>query len=307
MTHRFNLLLLALAVAVGAPFYWLLLDNPSRQVAPHPLTMAQLRSLGDALPGARPTAIAVRLVAADRSSADLLAAGAGVKRRLYSVLSFRLTRPNAPPVLIDTGLAGPNAPQRHIEYTDSHQQAGLDADMRGAGLILATDESPETLSGLARLAATPAGAGAGVVDRARLNPRQLPQATRAAGLPWPAGLALAPAIPGPEPRPVAPGIVVIPAGAPTPGSQMVYVHLADGREYVFAGPVAPYAMNVTELRTSSRLAQLWQGAQDRAGAMRWLVTLRRLQREAPALIVVPGRDVMALVDPQHPVGIGVVD
>jgi glyoxylase-like metal-dependent hydrolase (beta-lactamase superfamily II) len=305
MTHRLNLLLLALVLMVAGPFYWLLLDNPSRAVAPHPLTMARLRALGDSLPGPRPTAINVRMVASDRSSGDLLAAGAGIKRRLYSVLSYRLDRPGTAPIVIDTGIDGRLAPARHIENVSTHRQALLDADMKRAALILATDESIEMLSGLAALTATPGGEAA--LARARLNRWQLPEATRAAGLAWAPGLAAAPTIAGPVPLAVAPGVVVIPAGAPTPGSQMVYVHLADGREYLLAGPVAPYAMNLADLRTRSRLMDLWEGPQDRAGAMRWLVTLRALQREAPGLFIAPGHDVYALTDPQHPSRMTLID
>jgi hypothetical protein len=88
---------------------------------------------------------------------------------------------------------------------------------------------------------------------------------------------------------------------------MVYVHLADGREYLLAGPVAPYAMNLADLRTRSRLMDLWEGPQDRAGAMRWLVTLRALQREAPGLFIAPGHDVYALTDPQHPSRMTLID
>jgi hypothetical protein len=52
---------------------------------------------------------------------------------------------------------------------------------------------------------------------------------------------------------------------------------------------------------------LWEGPQDRAGAMRWLVTLRALQREAPGLFIAPGHDVYALTDPQHPSRMTLID
>src|SRR5690349_15697167 len=100
MTHRLNVLLLVLVLLVGITFYLLLLQNPSREVAPAPVSMAQLRALGDARPGPRPTAIGLRVVSWDRSPGNLLAAGSGIKRRLYTVLSFRLDVPGGPPIVI---------------------------------------------------------------------------------------------------------------------------------------------------------------------------------------------------------------
>ena len=55
------------------------------------------------------------------------------------------------------------------------------------------------------------------------------------------------------PQAVAPGVVVIPAPSHTLGSQMVFVKLADGREFLFAGDIATMASSWRELRARSRL------------------------------------------------------
>lgn len=300
MTHRLNLFLLALMVVLGLPYYVLLLDNPSRDVAPFPLRMAELRRLAASLPGPQPQTIQLTIVGWDRTPGTLLAAGAGIKRRLYTVMSFRLDSPGGRPVVIDTGTTGPLAARDHIERFREKHQRRVDADLAAAGVIIATDESAETLGGLARFAREPAAAPA--LGRALLNPAQLPAVTRGQGLPWPAGIT-PPATIDRQPRAVAPGVVVIPTAAPTPGSQMVYVRLADGREYLFAGPVAPYGVSAFELRTRSRLGEWLEGPTDRAATMRWLVTLREWRKQAPRLFLVAGRDGMALTDPKQPSGI----
>ena len=301
MTHRLNLFLLCLAVAVALPYYWLVLYNPPRNLAPEPVHMADLRRLADGLPGPRPASVTVTLVGWDRTPGTLLAAGGGLKRRMYSVVSFRLDVPGQGPIVIDTGITAQLARKGGVEGFRPRGQQQLYADMRAASHIVSTDESHETLAGLAALAQAPNSAMA--LTRARLNPAQLPAATRAAGLPWPDRLTLGAAVrPGP-PQVIAPGVVVIPTAAPTPGSQMVYAHLADGREYLFAGPVAPYPVNFLDLRTRSNLLDLLEGHQDRVGAMRWLITLRQWQKEAPRLYVVPGHDLMALTDKDAPSGI----
>jgi glyoxylase-like metal-dependent hydrolase (beta-lactamase superfamily II) len=300
MTHRLNLFLLGLPVVLGLPYYVLLIHNPSRDVAPFPLQMADLRRMAAVVPGPQPQTIAATFVGWDRTPGNLLAAGSGIKRRLFTVMSFRLDTPGGKPLVIDTGTTGPLASRANVERFREGHQRRVDADLAAAGTIIATDESAETLGGLARFAKEPAGAAA--LGRALLNPAQLPAATRGQGLPWPAQLTLPAAI-GREPRAIAPGVVVIPTAAPTPGSQMVYVRLADGREYLFAGPVAPYGVNATELRTRSLLTEWWDGPTDRAVTMRWLVTLQHWQKQAPRLFVVTGHDGMALLDADHPSGI----
>lgn len=304
MTHRLNLFLLALVVLLGVPYYVLLLHNPPRDVAPQPLHMADLRRLAWSLPGPHPQTVQVSFVAWDRTPGNLLAAGSGIKRRVYTVMSFRLQAPGSGPIVIDTGTTGDLAGKARIEAFLEQRQHRVDADLANARAIIATDETGDTLGGLARFARSPAAAPA--LARAWLNPAQLPAVTRGQGLPWPDRLAL-PALIDRQPRAVAPGVVVIPTGSPSPGSQMVYAHLADGREYLFAGPVAPFGINATQLRTRSRLLDWWEGREDRAGAMRWLVTLRQWHKEAPQLFVVPGHDGMALVDPEQPSGILVRD
>jgi len=303
MTHRLNLLLLVLALAFGLPWYWLLLENPSSNVAPHPIRMAELRRLAGSLPGAPPQAIAATVVAWDRTPGTLLAAGAGIKRHLYTVISYSFDVPGSGPIVIDTGTTGQLAMRERTEAFVEPRQRKVAAALRRASLILATDESPDSLGGLAHYARGPQAAPA--LARARLNAAQLPSVTRAAGLPWPAQTNLEPAIVPGAPQAVAPGVVVIPTRAPTPGAQLVYVRLANGREYLFAGALAPYAVNAAELRTRSRLLDWMDGPQDRAGAMRWLVTLRQWRREAPDLFVVPGHDILAITDRERPSGIAI--
>jgi len=301
MTHRLNLLLLALALVIGVPYYWLLLDSPSAQVAPHALRLADLRRLADSVPGARPTEIEATIIAWDRTPGTLLAAGAGLKRRLYGVMSFRLDVPGRGPIVIGTGTTGALAAANRLEGFDQRRQHLVDGDMRAASLILATDESADSLGGLAALARS--GNPGGAPGAARLNAAQVSGTPLFAGLPWPPGLAVGAGLPPGGARALAPGVVLIPTGAPSPGSQMVYLRMANGREYLLAGPVAPYQVNVTQLRTRSHLLDMVWGRQDRAGTIRWLVTVRQWLRDDPDLYLVAGHDIMGLIGRDSPSGI----
>lgn len=297
MTHRLNALLLVLLVLIGGPYYWLLLDNPSRSALPHPVSIAELRRLADAPPGPRPEGVELTLVGWRMVSRNLWAAGSGMQRHLLAVSSYRLRVPGSGPIVIDTGTSAGLARTIGLQRFMPQRQATVDANMRAASLILATGEQPEHLAGLAAFAAQPDSALA--LTHAKLNPQQVPAATVDDHIPWPPGLVLRPALSSGRPVAVAPGVVVIPAPGVSPGSQMVYARLRDGREYLFTGDIAPFAINFLELRTRSNvLTRSWR-PEDRPAAMRWLVTIAALRRAAPGLIVIPGYDAAWVSDPKN--------
>ena len=84
--------------------------------------------------------------------------------------------------------------------------------------------------------------------------------------------------------------MVIPTRAASPGAQMVFVRLADGRELLFAGDTAPLAFNWEQLRARSRLLGDWREHDDRKAVYAWLMTIRRLKEQARQLEVVPAHD-----------------
>lgn len=305
MTHRLNALLLGLIVLIGGPFYWLLLHNPSRHVPPQPVGIAELRALAESRPGPRPVRIEMIVIGWRLVSGNLYAAGAGLKRKGLTVASFTLSVPGGGPIVIDTGTSAALARTLELDRFMPARQAAADANMRAASLILATGEQNLRLGGLAALAAQPGSALA--LTHARLNPEQVPAKTVDDRIPWPPGLVLRPGIEGQRPVAVAPGVVVIPAPGPSPGAQMIYVRLQDGREYLFAGDVAPFAVNFREMRVRSNLLARFSQPQDRAAAMRWLATIAALRRQAPGLVVVPGHDAAWIFDPRSRTGITIAE
>ena len=284
MTRRFNTLMFCLMVALGLPYWWLLLDNRPGDARAKPVTMAQLRMLADSKPGPRPFAIETEQVAFKRRPGTLLAAGSGLKRKSLGVMAFRLPVSGGRPILIDTGMLATDAVAWRAEGYDAKAARKVAAGLAEAGLILATHEHPDHMGGLAALASTP------VLDKAMLNREQLPDAKMAGLLKWTARPKLEAAIRSGSPQAVAPGVVVIPAPSHTPGSQMIYVRLADQSEYLFTGDIATLALNWQELRARSRLHSQLLNDEDRAEVFSWLLTIRKLSAEAPKLVVIPGHD-----------------
>jgi len=125
------------------------------------------------------------------------------------------------------------------------------------------------------------------------------------GYDWPVRISIAPRITGSAPVPVAPGIVVIPTGTPEPHNQMIFVRLADGREYLFAGQVAPTASAWLRQRGRPRLRTDHYLPEDRQEALAWLHTIRQLRRNDPGLRIIPGVDFAAAAGPRSGTGITV--
>jgi glyoxylase-like metal-dependent hydrolase (beta-lactamase superfamily II) len=145
--------------------------------------------------------------------------------------------------------------------------------------------------------------GAPLRQAARLNAQQLPSAPLASELPWRERDGLSARIAPGAAQAVAPGVVVIPAPSHTPGSQMIFVRLANGREYLFTGDIATLDSSWRELRARSRLVGDVLAPEQRGEVFAWLRTIRALKAQAPGMVVVPGHDIEAISDPLAMTGI----
>ena len=297
MTRRLNLILLLLIVAIGAPYYWFLLDNSGATLPAKSISIAQLRQLAAAIPGEAPYAVEVERPAFRRIPGNLMVAGSGIKRKLVGYMAFRLLVRGGRPVMIESGITPIVAAAAAAEQFNLSAQARVEHQLDLAGMILVTHEHPDHLGALA------AHGGAALLQATWLNPRQLPPAPLAAKLAWHGPMPL-PRLNGAAPQAVAPGIVVIPApNSHTPGSQMIFVRLADGHEVLFAGDNSSFAQNWQQLRGRSRLVETWFAPENRAEVFAWLKTIRALKGQAPGLLVVPGHDWEWLADPANHTGV----
>lgn len=289
MRRTINLTLLILVLLIGVPYYWLLLDNRPGPDTTKPLTISQLRELASAVPGTAPSGLEMELVAYRQLPRTLFAAGTGLKDAMIGVMAWRLPVAGRGAVLIDTGIHPSDAEDMGMAQFWPERQAKVARAMAGASLILATHEHPDHLGALARTGGQP------LAKAARLNAGQLPPSPVATALTWNGPLPTA-ALDGARPQAVAPGVVAIPAPSHTPGSQMVYVRLADGREILFAGDIATMNVSWREVRARSRLVGDHLAPENRAEIFAWLRTLRRLKQDSPDLLIIPGHDIEWLLN-----------
>lgn len=297
MTRRLNWILLALALVVGVPFYWLLVDNRPGDAAAKPISIAQLRSLAAAMPGQAPVGVEVELVAYRRLPGNLFAAGTGFKRRLIGVMAWRLPVPGQGPLVIDSGMSQAAASEMGMEAFEAAGWNNVRRALAEASQIVITHEHADHLGGVVGLGDRT------LLDRVRFNPGQLPGNRWTDMLRWPAPPLPAPTIAGIQPRPIAPGVVVIPARSHTEGSQMVFVRLADGREFLFTGDIATLAVSWQQQRARSRLVGDYFAPEDRREVFSWLKTIAALKAQAPALVVLPGHDFEWVIGPGNKTGV----
>ena len=277
--------LLALIVLIGVPYYWLLIDNRPGDAPGPRVEIDELRRLANAVPGAKPATVRMRTVGWRRVPGTLFVAGGGLKRNLLGIESYTLDGPWGR-IVIDSGLGRADAEAMGLERFLPARQSQVNADMRAARAIVFTHEHLDHLNGFVRLPDF-----AQVAPRALVTPEQGPDGAVGQESPWPAasrsalrpfayrGLAA-----------VAPGVVLIRTPGHTPGSQMIFVQMADGRELLFAGDTATMARSWQQLRARSRLIGDLLVGEDRAAVFGWLKMIRALKRQAPRLIVVAGHD-----------------
>lgn len=87
-------------------------------------------------------------------------------------------------------------------------------------------------------------------------------------------------------HPLAPGVVLIKAAGHTPGSQMIYVRLKDGDEYLLVGDVAWNMENIETVTTRPRLIADFLLSEDTPSVLSQLAWLKQVHGEGDVILVV---------------------
>ena len=297
MKRRYKILL-ALLVLIGAPYYWLLVDNRAGGAPERPIPLAELRRLAESVPGPKPESVAIQTVGWRRVPGALFVAGGGLKRKLLTIQAGLLSGPWGE-IVVDSGFGAQDAEAFGLEAFRADSQARVDAAMRRARRIVFTHEHLDHMGGLTRLPDF-----AQVAPRTLITPEQRGGNRWSDSLPWPRG-----ARARLEPfrysglAAIAPGVVLIRTPGHTPGSQMVYARLAGGREVLFAGDTATMERSWREVRARSRLVGDLMVGEDRPAVFGWLKAVKRLHRQAPGMVIIAGHDEEALRFAKPPLGI----
>lgn len=283
MKKRYKILLTLAALIAGA-WYWLLIDNrPGNDVAP--LDIAALRSAANAVPGKKGTGIAVETAARGVLPETLLVAGASIASGPQGVHAFQVDVPGGG-VIIDTGMDQAAADAMGVYKLDPRAQTRIVAALPSARVIVVTHEHLDHIGGVLTSADWPR-----ISQKALITREQFDHPEETNPVVWPSG-----SRPGFKPhdydgaKGIAPGVAVMKAASHTPGSQIIFVQLADGREFLFMGDISSMDRNWRETRARSRLIGDVIINEERSAVFAWLKAFKAMSEGSPMLVLVPSHD-----------------
>jgi glyoxylase-like metal-dependent hydrolase (beta-lactamase superfamily II) len=250
-----------------------------------------IRQAGRLIPGRRPLRLNVRKFAESRRTKNFSVKGASASPSVQARTAFQVVYPDAY-VMIDAGmdLDVHRFFGRGVEEPyDPAAAAEVARAVRGARLIVVTHEHGDHVAGVIRTPDAAALAAKTILTRTQVEVLGTKPQMPEIGLTKEAARRYL-VIDYDRHLPIAPGLVLIKAAGHTPGSQMVYLALESGREYLLIGDTT-WHMDGVRLVTGKDAPWV---TEDEAAVLAQLEWLNELTRTAPQLVVVASHD-----DEQH--------
>ena len=277
-------------VAIALVALVFLVQGPSvPEHSDYQIDLATLRKLADQAAGARPVKINAAEVATSNPPAAAFLGGVRFDRHKIVFPSYQVLYPDGSMVIVDAppGRAFFDA-QFPGGFDDAQYAAEQDA-LAHARAIVVTHEHPDHLQGIAESPKL-----ADFADHLMLTREQRDDTRWLAQCKFPENIrtTLHP-LEFDHYYALAPGIVLIKAPGHTPGSQIVYVRLADNSEYLLIGDVAWDMEQVTIPKCRPRLAELAMG-ENSDQVTSELRALHDLNAANPAVNIVVAHDLQQL-------------
>ncbi|MEK6638073.1 MAG: MBL fold metallo-hydrolase [Pseudomonadota bacterium] len=276
--------LLLIVLIIGAAYYWLLVDNRPG-VATRTIDIAALRQAANSIGGAKPDAVAVEVISQRKLPATLMVAGGGWGDGGIAIQSFQVGSGDAS-VIIDSGFSRASAEGMGVDSYNEAAQMRVNAAMRRAAAIVVTHEHLDHIGGVLEAPDWKALLPKAFITREQFDHPEISQPVN-----WPVGSrdTFKP-LNYDGVRAIAPGVVLVKAPSHTPGSQLVFVQLANGREYLFMGDISSMDRNWREMRARSRLVGDLLVDENRDAVFGWLSAFNALAVANPDLTLVPSHD-----------------
>lgn len=278
---RFSKAVVVLLLLAGLAYYWFLVNAGPSGVPVRQFDIAALRAAANATPGEKPTAIRFATLATRRIPSATLAAGTGLRQITSGVIAWHIETPGGG-IVVDPGLSPPDAKAMGFSHYNNAAMTLVDGWMDNADLILFTHAHVDHVgrfldhphfAAIADKALVTSGMLGGINALWRENGSHISKTRKLAPI-----------------EAVAPGVVAIQTPGHTPASQMIYVQLANGREYILTGDTASLAPNFERATPRSRLVADILSPEDRPATIGWLKGLKVLKERNKSLILLPSHD-----------------
>jgi glyoxylase-like metal-dependent hydrolase (beta-lactamase superfamily II) len=250
-------------------------------------SLPDIRSTAALIPGRRPQRINILKFAESRRTKNFSVKGAAADPSVQARTAFQVIYPDGS-VMVDSGMdqqvhrffgRGTEEPY----FADAAAQ--VERALLSAKLIVVTHEHGDHVSGVIRSPRAPELARKTILTKAQVTTLLTkPQMPEIALTKEKAARYLI--VDYDSYWPLAPGITLIKAPGHTPGSQMVYVALESGREYLLIGDAAWHMDGVREVKGKDAP---WI-TEDEASITSQLQWLNSLSRTDPGLIIVASHD-----------------
>lgn len=278
---------LALLLAVAAAgAYYLLAAQALPESSDYRIDRPALERAARSLPGALPVRVNHVKVAEATLPRAALFSGFDFSPHRMVHGAYQVVYPDGSYVLIDSGFGAEIARQmaaRGEARYDGETARALARALPSARVVAMTHEHLDHIQGLAEVDDLPA-----LAERVFLPTPQHANPNTRELLPAELLDAIEP-VDYEGARAIAPGVAVFPAPGHTPGSQLVFVRLQDGRGFLFIGDVAWHMDMIRELAYRPRLVTDFMLNEDRRAVMAQLRTLNGLLDD-PEMRVVSSHD-----------------
>jgi glyoxylase-like metal-dependent hydrolase (beta-lactamase superfamily II) len=278
---RFSKVVIALLMVLALAYYWLLVNAGPANVPARKFDLAELRQAAEAIPGKKPTAITFAPIATRSIPGAALAAGTGLRQVTSGIFAWRLTTPDGG-IVIDPGLSREDALAMGFKHYNDNARRLVDLWMDESEMILFTHAHIDHVG-----AFLDHPQFEDIVDKAVITPGMLGNINSL----WRENARLVTETRQLKPvEAIAPGVVAIQTPGHTPASEMFYVRLASGREYIFGGDTVSLSVNAEIPTPRSRLVAEWLTPEDRPAVIGWLKGLKKLKKQEKKLVILPSHD-----------------
>jgi len=283
MSKWIKRLLITVVILAGA-YYTLVVYSPSAGT-PYSIDIAKVRALANSIPGDKPLEIRYEHIMDFRFAEAMVVAGDPWKWTPISVYSWQLVYPDNT-VIVDAAMNREIAePEALVPMYSDSTYLRMQQALEKASQIVITHEHMDHIGGLAAHPHLAALLPALKLTEEQFNNRKgmepsvLPEdvVKNYKPIKYDGMMALAP------------GVVLIKSPGHTPGSQMVYVQRADGRELLLLGDVSWHMRNIELVRERPLFMTLVIG-ENRSQVVGEFQALHDLQKAEPTLKLVPGHD-----------------